>query len=190
MNHPQGAQSPDDPPQDPAQPQYPMWLQLLPTPAGPLSSRKAKAGLVIALVTVLGIVVAAAITAAALLTAEGKGPFAADDKRIELAIHDFYNTLGANGFQAAAAKACAADRADFAALPEQQRRQFAATKVDVTIDRIDNIVITGNKATAHITGRLTLTMPGQEPDTDTATNERLTKEDGTWKVCSGQSSKN
>ncbi|MFC3964777.1 hypothetical protein ACFO0B_22555 [Nocardia jiangsuensis] len=130
--------------------------------------------------------IAGGITAGIVLTAQGKTPLASDEKKIEVAIRDFYETLGEDGFAAAAATACAGDRDEFEALSEEQKKEFDQTQVSVVINEIKNIVITGDRATATITGRMTLTLPGEDPDTDTDTEEHVKKEDGTWKVCSAE----
>ncbi|MEV5838495.1 hypothetical protein [Nocardia sp. NPDC052112] len=157
--------------------------------SGYLPPKKRRTGLIIGLL-VLVLVIAGAVAAGVVLTAQGKTPLASDEKKIEVAIHDFYDTLGKQGFAAAAAKACAADRAEFDTLTEEQKKEFDTAKVEVSIDKIDNVVITGDRATARITGKLTLTVPGETPDTDTGTTEHLRKEDGKWKVCSAESGKN
>lgn len=182
----QGPQYPTDYPPPTGYPQagYP------PPPPGRQPSRKGKIGLIIGLVAVVVLALSGVVVLGAVLTAQGKGPIASDGKRIEVAVHDFYNTLEAKGFRAAAAKACAADRTEFDALPEDQKQEFESATVSVTIDKIENIVITGETATAHIVGKLTLEVRGQVPDTDTSTTEHLKKEDGKWKVCSAGSGKN
>jgi hypothetical protein len=151
--------------------------------------KKRRTGLIVGLL-VLVLVIAGAVAAGVVLTVQGKTPLASDEKKIEVAIHDFYDTLGSHGFAAAAAKACAADRAEFDTLSEDQKKEFDSAKIDVKIDKIDDIVVTGDRATAKITGKLTLTIPGETPDTDTGTTEHLRKEDGKWKVCSAESGKN
>lgn len=169
-----------------------------PPPGGPGSypppgyqgpPKKRRTGLIIGLL-VLVLVIAGAVAAGVVLTVQGKTPLASDEKKIEVAIHDFYDTLGSDGFAAAAAKACAADRAEFDTLTEDQKKEFDTAKIDVSIDKIDNIVITDDRATAKITGKLTLTIPGEVPDTDAGTTEHLRKEDGKWKVCSAETGKN
>ncbi|WP_051186361.1 hypothetical protein [Nocardia tenerifensis] len=140
--------------------------------------------------TVVLLALAGVAVLVAVLTTQGKGPLASDEKRIEVAINDFYDTLEAKGFPAAAAMACAADRAEFDALPEERKQEFESATVAVTIDKIENIVVDGESATAHILGTLTLEVPGRAPDTDTSTTEHLKKEDGKWKVCSAISGKN
>lgn len=151
--------------------------------------KQRKTGLIIGLL-VLVLVIAGAVAAGVVLTMQGKTPLASDEKKIEVAIHDFYDTLGSRGFAAAAAKSCAADRAEFDTLTEEQKKEFDTAKIEVSIDKIDDIVVTGDRASARITGKLTLTIPGETPDTDTGTTEHLRKEDGKWKVCSAESGKN
>lgn len=145
--------------------------------------RKKRTGLIITMALLL-VVILGGITAGIVLTAQGRTPLASDEKQIEVAIRDFYETLGEDGFAAAAATACSGDRAEFEALSEEQKQEFDQTQVSVVIDEIKDIVITGDRATATITGRMTLTLPGEDPDTDTDTEEHVKKEDGTWKVCS------
>lgn len=200
MTYPPGGQPPyseSQYPQHPDQPTgypppvYPQaGYPTQPPPAGRQPSRKGKVGLVIALIAVVLLALGGVVVIGAVLTAQGKGPFASDAQRIQSAIHDFYNTLEAKGFQAAAAKACAADRAEFDALPAEQKLEFDTAAISVEIDKIDNIKIDGELATARITGKLTLELPGTEPDTDTSTTEHLTKEDGKWKVCSASTGQN
>ncbi|MFI6775848.1 hypothetical protein [Nocardia sp. NPDC050412] len=151
--------------------------------------KKRRTGLIIGLL-VLVLVIAGAVAAGVVLTVQGKTPLASDDKKIQVAIHDFYDTLESHGFAAAADKACAADRAEFDTLTDEQKKEFDTAKIEVNIDKIDDIVVTGDRATARITGKLTLTVPGETPDTDTGTTEHLRKEDGKWKVCSAESGKN
>lgn len=197
MTYPPGGQPPQQGPQYPQQQptEYPPpagypQAGYPPPPPGQQPSRKSKIGLIVGLIAVVLLALGGVVVLGAVLTAQGKGPLASDGKRIENAIHDFYDTLDNKGFQAAAAKACAADRAEFEALPEEQRQEFESATVAVNIDKIENIVITGDTATAHIIGKLTLEVPGQAPDTDTSTTEHLKKEDGKWKVCSAVTGKN
>ncbi|GAA5080215.1 hypothetical protein [Nocardia iowensis] len=201
MTYPPGGQPPSQDPQFPQQPAeptgYPPPTDYPPAeypppgpPSGQRPSKKSKVVLIVGLVAVLLLGLGGAVVIGAVLTAQGKGPFASDTKRIEVAIHDFYDTLESKGFEAAAATACAADRAEFDALPEEQKQQFASATVAVDLDRIDRIMITGDAATAHITGKLTLELPGHAPDIDTSTTEHLKKEDGKWKVCSATSAQN
>ncbi|MGW4848226.1 Rv0361 family membrane protein [Nocardia brasiliensis] len=172
-------------------PHYPQAATPAPVPPGARQpSRKSKVGLVIGLIAVVLLALGGVVVIGAVLTAQGKGPFASDAQRIESAIHDFYDTLEKKGFPAAAAKACAADRAEFDALPAEQKLEFDTAAVSVSIDKIDDIKIDGELATARITGKLTLELPGEEPDTDTSTTEHLKKEDGKWKVCSAGSGRN
>ncbi|WP_405166994.1 hypothetical protein OG203_18975 [Nocardia sp. NBC_01499] len=189
MTYPPGGQPPQHGPQQPTGYPPPTGYQQAP-PSGHQPSRKSKIGLIVALVVVLLLALGGVVVLGAVLTTQGKGPLASDGKRIEVAIHDFYDTLQAKGFRAAAGKACAADQAEFDALPEEQKQEFESATVAVNIDKIENIVINGEAATAHIVGKLTLEVPGQAPDTDTSTTEHLKKEDGKWKVCSAGSGKN
>jgi hypothetical protein len=142
--------------------------------------------LIVGLVAIVALVIAGAVIAGVFLTSQGRGPLASDEKRIELAIRDFYETLDTRGFRAAAEQACAHERAAFEAMTESEKSQFDSTSISVTIDRIDNIVVAGDTATAKVTGKLTVAVPGEQPDTESSTTEHLTKEDGKWKVCSAE----
>ncbi|MFQ6331352.1 hypothetical protein ACLMAL_35190 [Nocardia sp. CWNU-33] len=155
----------------------------------PPPPKKKRTGLFIGLL-VLVLIIAGGIAAGVVLTVQGKTPLASDEKKIEAAIHEFYDALGKDGFRAAAAKACASDRADFDSLSQEQKQAFDAAQVSVTINRIEDIVVTGDTATAHIVGHLTLTLPGETPNTDDSTNEHLRKENGKWRVCSAETGKN
>ncbi|MGO4614531.1 hypothetical protein AB4305_10095 [Nocardia sp. 2YAB30] len=154
----------------------------------PPRPKKSWAGLIAGLVAIVALGIAGAAIVGALLTSQGKGPLSSDQKKIELAIRDFYEVLGAQGFRAAAEKACAADRAEFDAMTEEQKKEFDAATVSVTIEKIEGIAVTGRSATAKITGKLTVVIPGETPDSDTSTTEHLRKEDGQWKVCSAPGS--
>ncbi|MEU7633433.1 hypothetical protein AB0C34_26230 [Nocardia sp. NPDC049220] len=134
----------------------------------------------------MALVLSGVVIAGAVLTSRGKGPLASDEKKIEVAIRDFYDILGSEGFRAAAERACAADHAEFGAMTEAQKQEFDTATVSVTIDKIEDIVVIGDRATAEITGKLTVVVPGEQPDIDTSTTEHLKKENGTWKVCSAQ----
>lgn len=152
--------------------------------------RTQRTGLILAVIAVLLLATGAVVAAALVLTDPRTEAPPSDAQRIEAAIRDFYDTLGANGFRAAATKTCATDRTEFDALPEPEKQRFDRTDVEVTIDKIENIMITGDTATAHVTGRLTLTLPGEQPDTDNNTDEHLKKENGVWKICSSRSGPN
>jgi hypothetical protein len=158
-------------------------------PGNPPPPKQKRTGLFIGLLVSV-LIIAGGIAAGAVLTVQGKTPLSSDEKKIEVAIHDFYDTLGTDGFRGAASKACTADRAEFDSLTEEQKRAFDTAEVSVTIDKIEDIVVTGDKATAHIVGNLTLSIPGETPNTDDSTNEHLQKEDGKWRVCSAEAGKN
>ncbi|WP_039796315.1 Rv0361 family membrane protein [Nocardia araoensis] len=202
MAYPPGGQPPDDrPPQPPSgypppgpgqpppppgpgypPPAYPPW-------GYPPQPQKSHTGLIAGLVVIVVLMIAGALIAGIFLTTQGKGPLASDEKRIELAIRDFYETLDRRGFRAAAEQACARERAAFDAMTESEKKEFDSTSVSVTIDRIEDIVVTGDTATAKVTGKLTVAVPGEQPDTETSTTEHLRKEDGKWKVCSPENTR-
>ncbi|MGQ4617863.1 Rv0361 family membrane protein [Nocardia sp. R7R-8] len=209
MAYPPGGQPPDDrPPQQQPPSGYPPpgpWQpipppgpgQQPPPPPGPgypppgyspwgspPQPRKSHTGLIASAVVLIVLVIAGALIAGVFLTTQGKGPLASDEKKIEIAIRDFYETLDRSGFRAASELACARERAAFEGMTESEKKEFDSTSVSVTIDRIEDIVVTGDTATAKVTGTLTVAVPGEQPDTETSTTEHLKKEDGTWKVCS------
>ncbi|MFD5178759.1 hypothetical protein ACFWM1_23335 [Nocardia sp. NPDC058379] len=150
--------------------------------------KKSRTGLFIALGVVALVVIGALITGV-VLTVQGRTPLASDEKKIEVAIRDFYDTLDSDGFIAAAALACAADRSEIDNLSPEQRQQFDSATVSVTIDKVEDIVITGDTAKATVVGKLTLSVAGEEPNTEDSTEEHLKKEDGTWKICSAPATK-
>ncbi|MBL1074901.1 hypothetical protein JK358_10905 [Nocardia sp. 2] len=123
----------------------------------------------------LTVIVTACGTAAA-----GKDS-ATDDQRIETAAREFYDTLAADGPSVAAARACEPDRTEFDSLPADQKAAVDRGKFTIKITSVDDIVITGDRATAGLTG--TLTLPGAEGKSST-TAQHFRKENGTWKVCS------
>ncbi|WP_330183108.1 hypothetical protein OHB26_05270 [Nocardia sp. NBC_01503] len=104
-----------------------------------------------------------------------------DSQRIDSAIRDFYGTLSAKGPGVAVTKACAADRAEYDALPAAQQAAAEQGRMDIRIVSIDQVTVTGDRATAKMVGALT--VPGSDDKTTTAT-EHLRKEEGTWRVCS------
>ncbi|UAK32936.1 nuclear transport factor 2 family protein [Nocardia asteroides] len=201
MAYPPGGQPPDDRPHYPQQPSpgygppgpgvpppgpgqpppgYPPWGYPPPPP------KKSNTGLIAGLVVIVVLVITGAVIAGVLLTSQGKGPLASNEKRVELAIRDFYETLDSRGFRAAAELACTHERAAFEAMTESEKMEIDSTSVSVSIDRIEDIVVSGDTATAKVTGKLTVAVPGEQPDTETSTTEHLKKEDGKWKVCSAE----
>lgn len=134
--------------------------------------------LLIGLIVSALIVIGGGIAAAAFLTGKSTP---SDDERISAAVHDFYETLSAKGPSVAVTKACAADRAEFDALPAAQKAGADRGKFTIRIVEVNQIVATADRATAQMTGALT--MAGADDKTTTAT-EHLRKEDGAWKVCS------
>ncbi|MGV9667550.1 Rv0361 family membrane protein [Nocardia niigatensis] len=132
-------------------------------------------GLGVAAVVLVGGGIATAVTL------NGKDSGTSDDKRVETAVRDFYDTLGTGGASQAVGKTCAGDRAQYDALPEANKKAMDQGKIAMKVDSVQGIVITGDHATATTFGILTL--PGA-PDSKRSTNEHLRKEDGVWKVCS------
>ncbi|WP_227998783.1 Rv0361 family membrane protein [Nocardia australiensis] len=205
MTYPPGGQPPYGQPQVPGQPGYPQQPGQpygyppqgghgYPPPGytsqgNPQPPEKKRTGLIIGLV-VLVLVVAGAITAGVVLTVQGRTPLASDEKKIEVAIRDFYDTLSNDGFAAASAVACAADKADFEAMNQEGKSTYDSADISVTINKVDNVVINGDRATAHIDGKFTMSVAGEDAQTDNSTEERLKKEDGTWKVCASVSDEN
>ncbi|MFC4125104.1 Rv0361 family membrane protein [Nocardia rhizosphaerae] len=166
--------------QEQAPPSYPDGPDVLPPPQVPKPKRT---GLFIVL-GVVGLVVFGAILTGVVLTLQGRTPLSSDEKQIEVAVRDFYDTLDDEGFVAASALACEADRREIETLTPEQRRQFESASVSVTIDKVDDIVVTGDTAKATVVGTLTLSVLGEEPNTEDSTEEHLKKENGTWKICS------
>ncbi|WP_174188682.1 Rv0361 family membrane protein [Nocardia barduliensis] len=201
MAYPPGGQPPDEQPPYPQQPSpgYAPPGQGPPPPGpgypppgyGPPGypaqpPKQSRTGLIAGLVVIVALVIAGAVIAGVFLTSQGRGPLASDEKRIELAIRDFYETLDTRGFRAAAEQACASERTAFEAMTESEKNEFDSTAVSVAIDRIEDILVTGDTATAKVTGKLTVAVPGEQPDNETSTTEHLKKEDGKWKVCSAE----
>ncbi|MFE3446208.1 hypothetical protein ACFXNW_24540 [Nocardia sp. NPDC059180] len=181
------------------QPQYGQQPGQYPPPGGfqqpggypPQQPPKKKTGLIIGLV-VLALVVIGGITTGVVLTMQGKTPLASDEKQIENAIREFYDTLENDGILAAAELSCSADRAEIDKAPQSEKDMMDKASFSIDIDKVENVVITGDKAKAHVTGTFKITIPGMDDDTDTdsESDETLAKEDGTWKICSDDSSEN
>ncbi|MFD3747646.1 hypothetical protein [Nocardia sp. NPDC058633] len=190
---PQGTPSQGVPPQGP--PGYPQagGPQGAGYPGGaqglaPQPPKKKRTGLFVGL-GIVALVVAGVLIAGIVLTLQGRTPLSSDEKQIDVAVRDFYDTLDSDGFIAAAALACQADRTEIDNLTPEQRSQFEKATVQVTIDDVTDIVITGDDAKATVVGQLTLSVEGEQPDTESSTEEHLTKEDGTWKICSAPANK-
>lgn len=118
---------------------------------------------------------------AAAVTLGGNDSAPSDDQRIESAVRDFYGTLSTQGASVAVNQTCAGDRAQYAALPDAQKKAMDDGKVVMKVDSVQNIAIDGDRATATTAG--VLSLPGAQDD-KRSTTEHLRKEDGTWKVCS------
>ncbi|MET9492862.1 hypothetical protein [Nocardia sp. NPDC006630] len=140
--------------------------------------RRGRSPLIIGLIVAAVVLVGGGIAAAVSLTGKTTP---SDDQRIESTVRDFYGTLSDKGPSVAVTKACAADRAQYDALPDAQKSASDEGKISIRIVSVDHIAVTGDRATANLVGAMT--MPGAEDKTTTAT-EHLRKEDGTWKVCS------
>ncbi|UFS95695.1 hypothetical protein [Nocardia huaxiensis] len=104
-----------------------------------------------------------------------------DNQRIEAAAREFYDTLAKDGPSVAVAKACRPDRDEFDSLPADQKTAVDKGKFTIKITTVTDIVVTGDRATAGLTG--TLAMPGSDGKSTTAA-QHFRKEDGVWKVCS------
>ncbi|MFB7878256.1 hypothetical protein ACFC06_23660 [Nocardia sp. NPDC056064] len=191
-NPPEGQQPPNIPSGPPGYPHAGFEGGANPVPGAPGNPdvfpppqppKKKRTGLFVGL-GILALVVIGAVITGVVLTLQGRTPLSSDEKKIEVAIRDFYDTLDSEGFIAAAALACTADRTEIDNLSDEQRKQFDAATVQVTIDEVKDIVVTGDTAKATVTGQLTLSVEGEEPNTESSTEEHLAKEDGTWKICS------
>ncbi|WP_280264865.1 nuclear transport factor 2 family protein [Nocardia wallacei] len=145
--------------------------------------RKRHTAVIVSLVLVVMAVAGTGAATAVVLTSQGIGPLASDEKKIEVAIRDFYRTLDADGAEAAMAKSCRQDRAEYAALPDDERAAIGSTTFSAHIDTIDDITVTGDRATAQVRGTLDVSMSGDQLDAAETTTEQLRKEDGEWKVC-------
>ncbi|MGW5921593.1 Rv0361 family membrane protein [Nocardia fluminea] len=169
----------------PTGPEYPGGPDVFVPPPAP---KKKRTGLFVAL-GIVALVVVGVVVTGVVLTLQGRTPLSSDEKQIDVAVRDFYDILDSDGFVAAAQLACQADRTEIDNLTPEQRAQFEKATVQVTIDDVKDIVITGDDAKATVTGQLTLSVEGEEPDTESSTEEHLTKEDGTWKICSAPANK-
>ncbi|MFD3594504.1 hypothetical protein ACFWU5_17420 [Nocardia sp. NPDC058640] len=150
--------------------------------------KKKRTGLFVAL-GVVALVVIGVLVTGVVLTMQGRTPLSSDEKQIDVAVRDFYDTLDSDGFIAAAQLACQADRTEIDNLTAEQREQFDKATVQVSIDEVKDIVITGDDAKATVVGQLTLSVQGEQPATESSTEEHLAKEDGTWKICSAPANK-
>ncbi|WP_280184145.1 hypothetical protein [Nocardia cyriacigeorgica] len=156
----------------------------------PQQPPKKKTGLIVGLV-VLALVVVGGITTGIVLTMQGKTPLASDEKQIENSIREFYDTMENEGIIAAAELSCAADRAEFDKASQSEKDMMDKASFSIDIDKVDNVVITGDKATAKVTGTFSISMPGEDStEPENTSDETLAKEDGKWKICSDSDDNN
>ncbi|GAB2702172.1 nuclear transport factor 2 family protein [Nocardia thraciensis] len=148
--------------------------------------RKRHTAVIVAAVLLAMIVAGGGAATAVVLTSQGIGPLASDEKKIEVAIRDFYRTLDAEGADAAMAKSCRQDRAEYAELPDEERAAIGGTAFSAHVDTIEDITVTGDRATARVRGTLDVSMSGDQLDGADTTTEQLRKEDGDWKVCTAK----
>jgi hypothetical protein len=171
---PTGSQQPEG-----SQPGYP-------PPSGPASQpRKRRTGLLVGAV-VAAVVLIAGISAAVVLTVQGKTPLSSEEQQVEAALRDFYGTLTDDGFRSATELACKADRDEFDAMSESEKSEAEKLEFGVEVESVDNIVVTGDRAEAEIKGKFSFAVPGGDSDdqVDDSSKENLVKEDGEWRVCS------
>ncbi|WP_459549500.1 Rv0361 family membrane protein [Nocardia sp. X0981] len=154
-------------------------------PEPPPRPRKKRTGLIIGAILAV-VVVAAGITAAVVLTLQGRTPLSSDERQVEAALRDFYGTLTDDGFRAATRLACRADRDEFAAMSEPEQMEAEKLQFSVVIESVDDIVVTGDRAKARITGTFDFSTPGGDAGEgmEDSSEESLVKEDGEWRVCS------
>ncbi|RDI42654.1 Rv0361 family membrane protein [Nocardia mexicana] len=154
-----------------------------PPPHAAPPPRRRHTAVVVGLVLLAMIVAGGGAATAVVLTSQGIGPLASDEKKIEVAIRDFYRTLDADGADAAMAKSCRQDRAEYAELPDDERAAIGSTTFSAHVDTIEDITVSGDRATAQVRGTLDVSMSGDQLDGADTTTEQLRKEDGDWKVC-------
>lgn len=171
---------PADPPNGPQPPggSQPGHPEVPPRPRGK------RTGLIVGSVVAV-LVVVAGVAAAVILTTQGRTPLSSDEQQIEAALRDFYGTLTDEGFRAATQLACRADRDEFAAMSEAEQVEAEKLQFSVVIDSVDDIVVTGDRAEARITGTFDFSAPGDTGEgMEDSSAESLVKEDGEWRVCS------
>jgi hypothetical protein len=99
-----------------------------------------------------------------------------DRQQVAAAIRHYYAVERDQGVSVASASACKEIRDSGAALP-----QDSGGKQDIAVDKIANIAIQGDTATAEVTARVVI--KGQpEAGSDTVAL-RLQREQGTWRFC-------
>lgn len=133
------------------------------------------AGIVVLVVVVVGAI------GAVLLLRDDSAP--SDTQRIDTAVRDFYDAVNAGGPAQAVTTACAQDRIDFEAIPAEQRAALDRNRFTVRIDSVDDISISGDRATATVRGSMGLAASPESAQAST-TPQHLRKEDGAWRVCS------
>ncbi|NNH70339.1 hypothetical protein HLB23_10760 [Nocardia uniformis] len=141
--------------------------------------RSRRAGLIAGSVVIV-VVIAGVVGGIALRSGD---PAPSDTQRIDTAIRDFYDALNAGGPAQAVTTACAQDRIDFEAIPADQRTAMDRNRFTVSIDAVEDIAITGDRATATVRGSMAPTASPQAAQASNA-QQHLREEDGAWKVCS------
>jgi hypothetical protein len=122
---------------------------------------------------------------AVLLLDSGSGKPLSDRQQVEAAIHNYYNVVRDKGLGAASAISCKEIRDASSSLP--QGAGSIDFKQDITINKIENVVVNGDTATADVTGHAQSIVAGQTGADDTdKTTLTLTREDGQWRYCTMQ----
>lgn len=130
------------------------------------------------------LVVAGGVAIAGLYVQEHGFGGGSEQQRVIDAIHGYYGVVRSKGLTAATKISCKEIRVMNERPPSQQKSSNDDIKLDLTIEKIEDVKIESNVATAKVTGHAQTIIDGAADKADTESNVlRLENEGGTWKMC-------
>jgi hypothetical protein len=154
-----------------------------PTPGGRGRFGFGSVGFIVCAAAVI-VAVIGAVIAVLLLGGAGNTPLSGE-QQVEAAIRNYYAVVRDKGLPAASAISCKQIRDTSSMVPDGAGS--IDFKQDITIEKIDNVKINGDTATAQVTGHAQAIVGGQtEADETDSTTLTLQREDGQWKYCTMQ----
>lgn len=118
----------------------------------------------------------------AYLTNQDDGP--SDERKIELAVRDYYTDLNSGGWEAALGSMCASSRAPYEALPEDGKAKVRVAKFEAVVNSVEIVEVDGDMAKVSVGGTFTTHLNDGGPQrTVNNTVLAMVKEDGDWLMC-------